>query len=109
MLPSRLLVTTVAAVLMSGSVARAADRPAATKIDRGLRALLASGAPTQHVIISVKPGCRAGVRQALAQHGDAITAEYVSINAISGEIHSSDIATLATQLCVTAVSLDAAV
>jgi hypothetical protein len=61
---------------------------AGDKIDRALRDALNAGAATQSVIISVNPGCHAGI-QAIEQHGD--------------------VAALAQSPCVKAVSSDAPV
>jgi len=82
---------------------------AGDKVDRALREALAIGAPTQSVIISVNPGCRAGIRRAIEQHGDVIRSEHDLIDALSARIHTADVATLAQSSCVTAVSIDAPV
>jgi len=79
------------------------------KIDRGLQESLRSGAATQHVIISMKPGYRATVRKALIDHGDLVKSDHPSIGALSSEIHSGDIGELAKQPWVESVSLDATV
>jgi subtilisin family serine protease len=80
-----------------------------SKVDRGLKESLRSGAPTQSVIITVKAGYRAGIRQALEQHGDQIRAEHPFVDALSVEIHSEDIDEISKHPWVDAISLDAAV
>ena len=79
------------------------------KIDRGLQASLRSGAATQHVIISLKPGFLATARKALTDHGDRVKADHPLIGAVSAEIHSGDVGELAKQPWVDSVSLDATV
>ncbi len=79
------------------------------KIDRGLRERLASGAPTQNVIITVNEGCRDFVRTSLQGHGDRIKSEHPIINAIAVDLHSGDVAELAANSCVKTLSLDAPV
>src|SRR6266496_2647392 len=95
-------------VLGLGSPAFAQDAPDA-KIDRALRAGLRSGAPTQSVIITVKPGYRATIREALQQHGDRIKSEHPLIESLAVEIHSGDVAELALQPWVVSIAIDAAV
>jgi hypothetical protein len=79
------------------------------KIDRALQDALLTGAATQRVIISVKPGYRASVRQALQAHGDLIKSDHPSIDAFSAEIHSADVSELARQPWIDGVSIDATV
>ena len=105
--PSRVALTVGALVftLVSASHAAAAD-----KVDRALRQALQTNADgTQSVIVSVNPGCRLGIRQAIEQHGDSIRAEHSLIDAVSASVHSADIETLAKSACVKAVSSDATV
>jgi serine protease AprX len=64
---------------------------------------------TQRVIVSVKPGYRASVRQALQAHGDLIKSDHPSIDAFSAEIHSADVPELARQPWIEGVSIDATV
>ena len=70
---------------------------AGAKVDRGLSEALQSGAPTQHVIITVQDGYRNSIRKVLEQHGDVIKSDHPSINALSVEVHSQDIAELAAR------------
>ena len=79
------------------------------KIDRALQDALLTAAATQRVIISVKPGYRASVRQALLAHGDVIKSDHPSIDAFSAEIHSADVSELARQPWIDGVSIDATV
>ncbi len=103
--PFRHVLAIVAGLLL----APALPADAGAKVDRALREALATGAPTQSVIISVNPGCRAAVRRAIEQHGDVVRSEHDVIDALSARLHSADVATLAQSSCVTAVSIDAPV
>src|SRR5262249_24034730 len=80
-----------------------------TNVDDGVLASLRSGAPTQSVIITVASGHRSEIRAALEQHGDRIRADHPLLDALSVELHSSDIAELAIHPWVQDVSLDAPV
>src|SRR5450759_1389863 len=95
--------------LIFASVLYAADKPPSQKIDRAVRAAVAAGVTRQNVIITVNPGCRTAVRQAMQQHGATIKSEHSLIEAISGEIQSSDATEFAKDPCVRAVSIDAPV
>jgi serine protease AprX len=88
-----------------------AGQPAShqSKIDRALADALASGGATQRIIISVAPGSRDGIRQALRAHGDRILSEHPSVDAIAAEVHSADVAELAKHDSVAYVSIDATV
>ena len=79
------------------------------KIDRALQDSLASGERSQRVIITVKPGFRDGIRDALRKHGDVIKSEHPSVDAIAAVVHSSDVAELADHNGVAYVSIDATV
>jgi len=92
-----------------GSPVFAAAPATHANVDRGVRESLRSGAPTQQVIITVAPGHRAEMRAALEKHGDRIKADHPLLDALSVELHSSDVAELANHPWVTAVSLDALV
>ena len=74
-----------------------------------LRESLSTGARTQQVIITVKPGHRADIRQALEAHGDVIGSEHPSIDALAAEIHSLDVDEIARHPWVLSVSADAVV
>src|SRR5262245_12933516 len=79
------------------------------KIDRALEDSLAAGEKSQRVIITVKPGFRDGIREALRKHGDVIKSEHPSIEAIAAVVHSSDIGELVDHDGVAYVSIDATV
>jgi serine protease AprX len=79
------------------------------KIDRGLQGSLREGGATQHVIISVKAGYRAEIRQALEKHGDRIKSEHPFVDALAADIHSDDVIELANHPWVLAISIDATV
>jgi serine protease AprX len=87
----------------------AAAQTSSPKIDRSLRESMRSGSPTQKVIISVRPGYRAGIRQALEAHGDIIKSEHPLVEALAAEIHTGDVSELARHPWVLSVSADAAV
>ena len=61
------------------------------------------------MIISVKHGYLGSVRQALLGHGDHIKGEHAFIDALSADIHTTDIPELARQPWVQSVSIDATV
>jgi len=65
------------------------------KLDLHLRAALDAGADdAQRVIIRVRPGERASLRQLLANHGDSIVVEHDSLDAITAVVHPCDLETL---------------
>jgi subtilisin family serine protease len=80
-----------------------------SKIDRALLASLAAGCSTESVIIRTQPGFRAGLAQALKDHGDLLAAEHPFIDAISAEIHCEDLAALEAFDEVLSISVNAAV
>ena len=86
-----------------------AASPRRSKIDRLLRESLRTGAATQNVIITVKPGYRDQGRKALEAHGDVIRSEHPLVDALSAEVHSADVNELANQPWVVAVSANAVV
>ena len=91
------------------SAANAVAAPGADHVDRGVRRALQAGAATQHVIITFNDSCRAAWSDALQRHGDVVTGDDSFINALSVDIHSADIDTLAQDGCVGSISSDAAV
>jgi len=109
--PIRRLSVVVLGLAFSASLAVAAppSRPARAKIDRGLREAIRSGNLTQPVIISVKPGYRDAIRQALERHGDRIVSDHEIIDALTVELHAGDVDELAQLASVDALSLDAPV
>lgn len=92
------------------AVPAAADQPRSPKLDLALRQKLAAGAPShERVIITVMPGMRPLLRNALGQHGDEIIAEHPSIDALTARVHRMDLEALASDPAVVAVSSDATV
>jgi len=85
------------------------SRPGREKIDRGLREAIQTGAATQSIIITVKPGHRDEIRAALVRHGDRIRSDIPLIEAIAVDVHTADVLQLADNPSVDAVSLDAIV
>lgn len=79
------------------------------KGDRGLRQALDTHAAPQSVIVSVNPGCRARVRQAIEPPGDAVRSEHDLIDALAAHIPSGDVDAPASSSCVKTVSIDATV
>jgi serine protease AprX len=94
-------------------VALAADpasaEPAHQKVDHSLRRLLASGQGSQQIIVSVVPGCRAAVRDAMQKHGDRVDSEHEFVDAVAGEVHSRDVDELAKSPCVKSIGANATV
>ena len=80
-----------------------------TKIDEALTESLKAGCTTEHVIIRLRPGYRAGMKQSLRSHGDSVTAEHPSIEAVSAEVHCKDLATMEGFSSVLSISQDAIV
>jgi serine protease AprX len=102
-----LVAAAVLSCFVSAPVAADSRQP---KVDRALRRLVDGGGErTQHVIITVNPGCRAAVRDAIVRHGDTVRFEHGVIDAVSGEVHSRDVDELAKSPCVKAVAFDATV
>jgi len=90
-------------------VSASAEPASNPKIDRALLQSIREGGATQHVIISVKPGYRAEIRQALEKHGDRIKAEHPLIDALAADVHRDDVKELANHPWVLALSSDATV
>jgi low affinity Fe/Cu permease len=67
-LPTAVLVACVFAI--QPAFAAQAKNGARVKVDRGLTESLQSGEATQQVIVTVKDGYRAQIREALEKHGD---------------------------------------
>ena len=80
-----------------------------TKIDEALTESLKAGCATERVIIRLRPGYRAGMKQSLRSHGDSVTAEHPSIEAVSAEVHCMDLATMGGFSSVLSISQDAIV
>ena len=78
------------------------------KLDNVLQGAIAdrcSGGPRK-VIISVKSGYRKGMGDSLKAHGDKVTAEFKSINAVAAEVHCDDLEALAAMSETTSVAID---
>ena len=95
-------------MLLAAVPAFAAADPS-SKIDRALQESLRQGGSTQRVIVAVKPGHRAEIRQSLEKHGDQIKSEHPFVDAFTAEIHRDDVAELAKHPWVLSVSIDATV
>jgi serine protease AprX len=105
------LALTLAGSLAAGG-ANAADLTDAglRRLDTRLAAAAASADPLpQRVIIRVRPGARAAMRQTLQGHGDAVLAEHASLDALTAVVHGGDLARLAQQADVLSISTDAPV
>src|SRR5439155_1096272 len=61
------------------------------------------------VIIRTKPGYRGGLRDSLKQHGNTLSGEFASINAIGARVACSDLETLAGFDSTLSVSVNARV
>jgi len=113
MLPSyrTVLSTALTGLLVLTVTGSAFAKPSARspKIDRAVRAAMDAGAATQRVIITVKPGYRDTLRQALTNHGDVVKGDHPLIDAVSVNLHVADVEELANQPWVEAVSADARV
>jgi len=79
------------------------------KIDEELTRSVKAGCTTEKVIITTRPGYRAGLADSLQRHGDRVKFQPVSIDAVSAEIHCGDIETLSGFSSVRAISKDAEV
>jgi serine protease AprX len=91
--------------VVAGTTASAG--PARQKVDRLLRRAVDAGGGTQDVIITVNPGCRGAVRDAMSKHGDAVDGEHDIIDAVTGRLHSHDVDELAKSPCVKTLSANA--
>src|SRR4051812_35833954 len=113
MLPSyrNVLSTALTGLLVLTVTGSAFAKPSvkSPKIDRAVRAAMDAGAATQRVIITVKPGYRDTLRQALTNHGDVVKGDHPLIDAVSVNLHVADVEELANQSWVEAVSSDARV
>jgi serine protease AprX len=79
-----------------------------SKLDKVLRSAQVGGS-VQRVIIQTRPGARASLKQVLRQHGDVVRAEHPELEALTVELHGEDLAALAADPSVVAVSVDAEV
>ncbi len=79
------------------------------KIDEALTQSLRAGCTTEAVIVRTRRGYTAGMAASLLQHGDSVTAEHASIDAVSAEVHCADLKTMASFSSVLSISKDAIV
>ena len=98
--------TALALVVPATRRGRTEPPTAFTKIDSALEDALRSGAATQNVIITLKPGYRAQMRERLQEHGDVVQSEHASIDALVVKLHSADVSELADRDEVAALALD---
>lgn len=81
-----------------------------SKLDRVLQDVARSGARgSERVIVQTRPGSREALKGALRAHGDVVEAEHPSLDALTVTLHRGDLAGLAANPAVLAVSLDAEV
>ncbi|MGH9310093.1 MAG: S8 family serine peptidase [Vicinamibacterales bacterium] len=96
------------ALCVIGIGSSAAAQSGSSKLDKFLRAAQQRGS-VQRVIIQARPGSRASLKQALRQHGDIIRAEHAGLDALTVDLHAEDLAALAADPTVLAISVDAEV
>jgi subtilisin family serine protease len=96
----------LALVIPATSADAQSRRQHSQKIDSALEDALRSGATTQNVIITLKPGYRAQIRELLREHGDLVESEHESIDALVVKLHSNDVNELAERDEVAALALD---
>jgi serine protease AprX len=108
----RLLSAVLGTALLTTAPAAGQERPrvANSKIDRALRESLDSGDRSpKRVIVTVRQGHRADIRNALSAHGDVIATESSLVNAVVAVVHSDDVEELANHPGVQSVAEDATV
>jgi serine protease AprX len=107
--PKTLRLAGVALIVLCAHTAFAQSRHS-KKVDRALQESLATGAATQHVIITVDdPAMRNAIRESLKSHGDLIESDHPLIGAFAAQIHSADVDRIANHPGVHAVSSNAVV
>jgi len=79
-----------------------------SKLDTVLRSANRRGA-VHHVIITTQPDARVFLKQALQSHGDAVSDEFPTLNALAVALHGEDLAALEADPRVLSVSFDAEV
>jgi len=94
---------------LSAEVSFAQGHRSLKKIDGALTDSIAAGEQTQRVIVTMQPGFRDGVREALRKHGDIIKSEHPLVESIAAIVHSEDVNELANHPGVKYVSADATV
>src|SRR4051812_33662507 len=103
------VLTALALIVPTGVADAQGGQQHSPKIDRALGDALKNGASTQNVIITLKPGHRAQMRELLRAHGDVVESEHASIDALVVTLHSNDVSELAGRDEVAALTLDSAV
>jgi hypothetical protein len=99
-----------AALMLGGFTVSAAAADKKPKLDQALQhAVPQKGTGSLDVIIRVVPGGHDSVRARLAAKGHAVTAEHVSINALSATVDAAGLADLDRNPLVTSISLNAIV
>ena len=99
----------ILAALAVGTAAPALAQGHSSKLDEALTQSVREGCSTQKVIIRTKNGYRAGMALSLQLHGDRISSEHPSIDAVSAEVHCDDLAAMQTFTSVLSISKDAIV
>jgi serine protease AprX len=108
----RLLSATLGIALLAAGTASAQghSRAGHSKIDRSLRESLDQGDRSpKRVIVSVRPGYRHAIKDALNKHGDVVAGESALVNAVVAVVHSDDIEELANNPAVESIAADATV
>jgi serine protease AprX len=105
----RLHIPSMTLALAFGLASTAQAQSAPTKVDEALTQSLKSGCVTEQVIIRTARGYRAGLRDSLEKHGDVVTADHPSIEAITAEVHCEDLSVLAGFSEVLSISKNAIV
>jgi len=100
----RLIVATLVALSCGAPVLAAGQVP--PKIDNALAGTLKSGASKNKVIVTVRTGYRATVRDALVKHGDRIKSEHASLDLLVTELDTATVLELAKNRMIKALSLD---
>ena len=86
------------------------DKKSFGKLDQNLRRVVARGCDgAQSVIIRTTPEFRGGLRDSLKNHGNQVTGEFASINAVGARVSCDDLQTLAGFGATLSVSVNAKV
>jgi len=81
-----------------------------TTLDATLRAVVERGLrEPQRVIITVRGGRAASLRQQLTAHGDRVLADHPSANGLTAILHAEDLAVLAQSYDIVSIAADAVV
>src|SRR5437667_10877045 len=103
----------IALIVATTAPVRAGAAHASHRLDRldvRLRAAVDTGASEPaRVIIRVRPGGRAALRDSLVAHGDQILVEHDALDALTALVHADDLTALADNDTVRSISADAVV